>query len=144
MKSNKKGFTLVELIVVISILAVLALILVPSIIGYTAKAKDAVGKANAKSCYSQLVAKAASDEAFGSSSTVKITIDSKCTWKDVTNKYGAEYVATNNTASGSAAGNGSYYYYHAADGNVYHSAKTFTAQAAAPTPNANNGIKLVD
>ncbi len=40
MKNSKKGFTLVELIVVISILAILALILVPSIIGYTAKAKE--------------------------------------------------------------------------------------------------------
>ncbi len=81
MNKNKKGFTLVELIVVISILAVLALILVPSIIGYTAKAKQAVGEANAKSCYSQLVAKAAAiDAGFEKSgSTTKITIDpEKC------------------------------------------------------------------
>lgn len=79
MKLNKKGFTLVELIVVISILAVLALILVPSIIGYTAKAKEAVGKANAKSCYSQLVAKQASEAAFTGTTAPSITIDgTKC------------------------------------------------------------------
>lgn len=45
---KKLGFTLVELIIVISILAVLALIIVPSIIGYTAKAKETVALRNLK------------------------------------------------------------------------------------------------
>ncbi|MGI6664345.1 MAG: prepilin-type N-terminal cleavage/methylation domain-containing protein [Christensenellaceae bacterium] len=39
-KNNKKGFTLMELIIVIAILAILAAILVPSILGYMNKAKE--------------------------------------------------------------------------------------------------------
>ena len=38
-KSTKKGFTLVELIVVLVILAVLAAMLVPALVGYIDKAK---------------------------------------------------------------------------------------------------------
>ncbi|MEA4875486.1 prepilin-type N-terminal cleavage/methylation domain-containing protein, partial [Anaerorhabdus sp.] len=51
-KLNKKGFTLIELIVVIAILAVLALLLVPQITGYIQASKDSVGAANARTCYS--------------------------------------------------------------------------------------------
>lgn len=51
-KNNKeKGFTLIELVVVIAILAVLALILIPAISGYTTKANEQKNKANAKSIY---------------------------------------------------------------------------------------------
>lgn len=50
-KLNKKGFTLIELIVVIGILAVLALILIPSIINYVQQARDATDLANARSAY---------------------------------------------------------------------------------------------
>jgi type IV pilus assembly protein PilA len=39
-KKSKKGFTLVELIVVLVILAILAAILVPTLIGYIDKARD--------------------------------------------------------------------------------------------------------
>lgn len=39
-KNNKKGFTLVELIVVLVILAVLAALLVPALTGYIDKAKE--------------------------------------------------------------------------------------------------------
>ncbi len=55
---NRKGFTLVELIVVISILAVLALILVPSVIGYTARAKEEVCKLNRQELKQELVIEA--------------------------------------------------------------------------------------
>lgn len=39
-KSNNKGFTLVELIVVLVILAILAAILVPALLGYIDKARE--------------------------------------------------------------------------------------------------------
>ena len=39
-KGNKKGFTLVEIIVVLVILAILAAIAVPSVLGYVNEAKD--------------------------------------------------------------------------------------------------------
>lgn len=40
MKKNNKGFTLVELIVVLVILAILAAILIPALLGYIDKAKE--------------------------------------------------------------------------------------------------------
>lgn len=46
-RKNKKGFTLIELIVVVAILAILAAIAVPQFIGLQNTAKQAVAKANA-------------------------------------------------------------------------------------------------
>ncbi|SJZ67159.1 type II secretion system protein [Anaerorhabdus furcosa] len=89
---NKKGFTLIELIVVIAILAVLGLLLVPQISGYIKASKDAVGTANAKSCFSQRSLEKANTDA-GLNMTV--TVDPKCsdiaadgsvTWTDKDNK----------------------------------------------------------
>ena len=40
MRDNKKGFTLVELIVVLVILAILAALLIPALTGYIDKAKE--------------------------------------------------------------------------------------------------------
>ncbi|MCP1110960.1 prepilin-type N-terminal cleavage/methylation domain-containing protein [Ohessyouella blattaphilus] len=48
---NKKGFTLVELIVVIVIIAILAAILVPSVMKYIDKAKEQQIKADARAIY---------------------------------------------------------------------------------------------
>jgi type IV pilus assembly protein PilA len=52
-KLNKKGFTLIELIVVIAILAILAAILIPAVTGYIAKATNAKDAANSRALYSQ-------------------------------------------------------------------------------------------
>lgn len=48
----KKGFTLVELIVVIAILGILSLFLVPSFIGYAEDAKIQVAKSNTRTVWS--------------------------------------------------------------------------------------------
>lgn len=50
-KPNVKGFTLIELIVVIAIISVLAAILVPSMIGYVCESKLSTANANAKLAY---------------------------------------------------------------------------------------------
>ena len=51
MKKNNKGFTLVELIVVLVILAILAAILVPALLGWIDKAREKSVTNNAEAAY---------------------------------------------------------------------------------------------
>ena len=51
---NKKGFTLVEMLVVIAIIAVLVAIIVPTAVGATKKASAATDAANLRSTMAQL------------------------------------------------------------------------------------------
>ena len=62
-KRNDKGFTLVELIVVLVILAILAAILVPALLGYIDKAREKQITTNAEAAY--VAAQALATEAYG-------------------------------------------------------------------------------
>lgn len=55
-KNNKKGFTLIELIVVVAILVALMLMLVPKLTGFTEDAKRTANEANARAIYTAIVA----------------------------------------------------------------------------------------
>ena len=55
-KANRKGFTLVELIVVLVILAILAAILIPALLGWIDRAREKQDLLNAKNCLTAIQA----------------------------------------------------------------------------------------
>lgn len=63
-KSNKKGFTLVEIIVVLVILAILAAIAVPSVLGYVNEAKNEKYIQEARSIYTVIQTETAKYDAL--------------------------------------------------------------------------------
>ncbi|SEK52355.1 type II secretion system protein [Ruminococcus albus] len=68
--SNKKGFTLVELVVVIAIIGVLAAILVPSMMGYVKKSRLKTANGNAKTAYNAIAEYVADLETEGNLTSV--------------------------------------------------------------------------
>lgn len=62
-ENKKKGFTLVELIVVLVILAILAALLIPALVGYIDKAKEKQVISETRSCV--MAAQTYADEQYG-------------------------------------------------------------------------------
>lgn len=79
-KKVKKGFTLVELIVVIAIIGVLAMMITPSIMGYVNKAKISNNNASAKSIAMSAESANAQVVAEGNALVTGVVSCSKGTW----------------------------------------------------------------
>ena len=55
-KTNKKGFTIVELVIVIAVIAILSAVLIPTFAGVTTSAKKSAALQEARNAYTEKVA----------------------------------------------------------------------------------------
>ena len=85
-KKSKKGYTLIELIVVLVIVAILAAIAVPSLIGYIDKAKSQQTLTEARAVY--VAAQAIATEDYANGVTDDITAS------EINTLIGADYAVT--------------------------------------------------
>ena len=79
LKNNKKGFTLIEIIVVVVILAVLMAVAVPAVMSYLDEADDAKFETTGRAVYTAVQTEWAKDYADGVTNgnpAVKVDIDS--------------------------------------------------------------------
>lgn len=90
MKNKKKGFTLVELIVVLAILAILAAMLVPALTGYIDKANQKKYIATSRNYYiaAQTVASESYAEEFPLKNVRRFNGQCGITWGDFQSKTG--------------------------------------------------------
>lgn len=72
-KTNKKGFTLAELLIVVAIIAVLVAIAIPVFTSQLEKSREAVDAANIRAKYAELMADEISGTATGKTYTVELT-----------------------------------------------------------------------
>lgn len=78
-KSNKKGFTLAELLIVVAIIAVLVAIAIPVFTSQMEKAREAVDAANLRAAYAEVMANALTDGGTATVNPVKQT-QTKADW----------------------------------------------------------------
>ena len=108
MKNTKRGFTIVELVIVIAIIAIPAAILIPTFSSVTENAKKAARASEIKNCYTEFV------NSNAESNTVTIgAIESYVYAKDggYYNNDGSKYTGTTPAAANKVAENNGWVIY---------------------------------
>ena len=93
-KTNKKGFTLAELLIVVAIIAVLVAIAIPVFTSQLEKSREAVDAANIRAAYAEAMADAMTDE----NATITKTVD----LKQQTTKWQNQFDFPKNLTEGTA------------------------------------------
>ena len=71
-KTNKKGFTIVELVIVIAVIAILAAVLIPTFTGVIEKANESAALENARNAYASYLVDHATDTTVYTNLIVKV------------------------------------------------------------------------
>lgn len=79
---NNKGFSLIELIVVITIMVILIAMLVPNFVGYITKTQNATAKSAANTIYGAAQSYVVSELAVGNTFEAGSTIDASVLYSD--------------------------------------------------------------
>ena len=88
-KNNNKGFTLMEMLIVVAIIAILIAIAIPTFTSSLNKARDASDEANARALYAAMMSKAMIDGTSGS-----VSGDKDLTYDGVVYKFNGDAEAT--------------------------------------------------
>ena len=117
-RTGKKGFTIIELVVVIAVIAILSAVLIPTFSGVIKKAKEAAFSADLKAAYTQYASeKAQAEEDVQSVIYVKFAGESADTYYKITNGNTADIKSTDGimgTCAATVAGDPGF-----ADGRVF-------------------------
>lgn len=99
-RTNKKGFTLAELLIVVAIIAVLVAIAIPIFTAQLEKSRESTDMANIRSAYAEIIANYIQDS---KAATAEVELKSDCTnWKSDDNAKIANVVAKDILGAGAA------------------------------------------
>ena len=74
-KNNKKGFTIVELVIVIAVIAILAAVLIPTFTGVTERAKESAAMQNARNAWTDYMSANADQPGYKKDICIESTVD---------------------------------------------------------------------
>ena len=99
-KNNKKGFTIVELVIVIAVIAILAAVLIPTFTGVTERAKESAAMQNARNAWTDYVSANADQPDYKEDICIVSTVDDKVYYFHVVDgKFETDAKATHDTCT---------------------------------------------
>ena len=99
-KNNKKGFTIVELVIVIAVIAILAAVLIPTFTGVTERAKESAAMQNARNAWTDYMSANADQPDYKENICIESTVDGTVYYFHVeSGKFNEKAVESHDTAT---------------------------------------------